>query len=139
MFESASARLRATRTWACFPGAPAIETWTIYETYLSSSPVTIGDISQLELNVAGTCGQLDHRAFIRSNRASLRSPDSAGPLRRACDLTAPGRSSTAYLPVTWIDGDAGHLVTGLAWSGSWFMSASPAEAPARSAIRFIAR
>ena len=134
VFESPSARLRATRTWACFPGAPAIETWTTYETYLTSDPVTLADISLLELNTAGTAVnwitglhpvEQGLRAFTRQRRS----------LADGLNLTAPGRSSTAYLPVTWIDGDAGHLVTGLAWSGSWFMSASPAETPARSAIR----
>ena len=134
VFESASARIRAIRTYACFPGAPAIEVWTSFEPFQTGSAVTLSNIGVWELTVAGTGVN-----WV----TGLHAPSTeGGPFTRrrallgaGLELGSTGRSTTYQIPVVWLDGPAGHLFAGLLWSGAWTMSITPSGPAGRSTIR----
>ena len=134
VFESPSAKVRATRTYACFPGAPAIETWTTFEPYQTGSAVTLSDIGIWQLTAAGTAIN-----WV----TGLRSPSSGqepftvkrASLGSSLTLGATGRATSAQIPVIWLDGTAGHLFAGLIWSGAWTIAVAPPNPAGRSTVR----
>lgn len=132
-FQSASANVRATRVYRCFRDAPAIETWTIFQTVQTSSTVTLSDIGVWQLSVVGTA--LNWVTGLRASSATGPSYSRLqGPLSAARSIGATGRATSTYMPVVWVDGPAGHLFAGLIWSGAWSIDVTPG-AGGRSEIR----
>ena len=129
-----SAKVRAARTFACYPGVPAIETWTTFEPYQTGSAVTLSDIGVWQLTVAGTA--INWVTGLRTP-ASGQEPFSRkqAPLGAGLTLSAAGRATSTYMPVVWVDGPAGHLFAGLIWSGAWTIAAAPSDAAGRSTLR----
>ena len=134
VFESPSAKVRATRTYACFPGAPAIETWTTFEPYQTNSAVTLSDIGIWQLTMAGT--SINWVTGLRSGSSGDEGfTRKQAPLASGLTLGATGRATSTYMPLVWVDGPAGHLFAGLIWSGAWTITLTSPDASGRSTLQ----
>jgi alpha-galactosidase len=115
-FIDAKGGVRATRVYACYPAAPVIEAWTVFEA--TGSPVALTNITGLEVGAAGT-----DVVWVRG----LWPPDGESftivrqPLTQGASLTidTPGRSTETALPLFTVQSPAGMFFGGVMWSGTW--------------------
>jgi alpha-galactosidase len=118
VFEHPTARVRATRHYVCYVGAPVIETFTTFEA--TGASATISNLNAWRLSVPA--GELQWVS-------GLEAPESEGgafTLRRTTlatgqrlDLSAEGRSSEKSVPWVSVTSGGEHFFGGLMWSGAW--------------------
>jgi alpha-galactosidase len=135
-FEDTATHLNITRSYAVFPGSPAVEIWTTYAADASTPAVLLSDVGIWQASV---------RADVVHWVSGLQVPDARGGRftrqqqalgsRLSLSLGAEGRSSESAVPAVWFDGAPGHLLAGLAWSGAWKLMVNDADAAGRSAVR----
>jgi alpha-galactosidase len=118
VFEHAAAKVRATRHYVCYHGAPAVETFTVFEALGANA--TVGNINSWRLAISpgelGWVGGLEAPeseggAFTRHHRTL-----SAG---QRLDLGAEGRSTEKALPWVSVTSGGENFFGGVMWSGAW--------------------
>ncbi len=135
-FDYQAASLRVTRTYLCYPGVPAIETFTTFEALAADVAVSDMGVWELALDVnalnwltglqasVADGGRFTHRRQVLATRASLQ-------------LGATGRSSEQTVPSVWFESGAGQLFGAILWSGAWHLSVAGPEVSGLTAIRFV--
>ena len=122
-------RVRVTRIYACYPGAPGIETWSVWETLSSSATVALSDIGVWQLSIPAT--EVNWITGLKATAVD------GGRFTRRWQSLAPGgrfeigsttRSSVTALPVAWLRGPVGHVFLGLMWSGAWDLAVTGPDA-----------
>lgn len=136
VFDDLTSRLRVTRVYLCYPTAPVIETWTVFEALEGVASVSIGDIGVWQLSIGVNAinwvtgvkaSATDGGRFTR--RRQVLSPQA--PVR----LGSTTRSSEQMIPTVWFEGPAGHVFGALLWSGEWVATASGPETSGLTAVR----
>jgi hypothetical protein len=123
VFDDLTAGLRVTRSYVCYPQAPAIETWSTFEAIDSTSGIPISDIGIWQLTVPI---QVAH--WVSGHGASV----GAAFVKRQqvlgqdmpFEIGSTTRSSESAVPTSWFSGSQGNLFVGLLWSGEWTLSAT---------------
>jgi alpha-galactosidase len=125
VFDDVMAGLRVTKSYACYPQAPAIETWSTFETTGSTSEIPISDIGIWQLTVP-----VQEAHWITGHLAGA---GDGGPFTKRqqalgqdvpFEVGSSSRSSESAVPTLWFSGPQGNLLVGLLWSGSWTLSAT---------------
>lgn len=136
VFDDQTSRLRVTRSYVCYPEAPAIETWSTFEVIDTSTAVPISDIGVFQLTVP----LLDVH-WVTGLRAT--GVDGGRFTRRDQGLTSAARfevgsttrSAETVVPTLWFGGPHGRLFTGLLWSGSWSLTATGPTSAGMTTVR----
>lgn len=136
IFDDVTSRLRVTRSYVCYPQAPAIETWSTFEAIDTATAIPISDIGVLQLTVP-----LTDARWVTGLRATA--IDGGRFTRREQGLTAAARfevgsttrSSESVVPTLWFGGPHGRLFTGLLWSGPWSLTATGPTAAGMTTVR----
>ncbi len=121
VFEHTASKIRATRHYVCYFGAPVVETFTVFEGIGGSA--AIANINAWRLAVStGELRWID----------GLEVPEEQGgpfTLRRRTlssgqrlDLSAEGRSTEKAVPWLSVTSGGEHFFGGILWSGAWSMS-----------------
>jgi alpha-galactosidase len=121
-FRSQRAPLVAVRTYACYRGSPAIETWTTFRA-TGSTPVTVSNLNLWQMTVPSS---VVHYEFgLRGDAAGLQ-VDEAFSLQTArleegdeLGLDEANRSSEQFVPIIGADLEQDEFFGGVMWSGSW--------------------
>lgn len=127
-FRSQRAPLVAVRSYACYTGSPAIETWTTYRA--TSGSVTLTNLNVWQTTVPGTA--IDYVFGLRGDAAGLTVEDSFSLQRASLAAGEPltlreqNRSTEQYLPMIGADLAGREFFGGLMWSGSWQIQAAGA-------------
>ena len=137
VFEDAANHLRVTRDYACYPGAPGIETWSTFETMGTSSAVSLSDIGVWQFTVPASevnwVTGLDATAYDGGRFTRRRQALAPGG---RFELGSTARSSESALPVAWLKSPGGQLFAGLMWSGAWSMTVTGPDAAGLATVRF---
>ena len=124
-FDDLTTGLRVTRSYACYPQAPAIETWSTFDAVDSAAGIPISDIGIWQLTVP-----VREAHWVTGLHAG---PGDGGHFTKRQQILAPeetfqvgsaNRSSEATVPTFSFGGPQGRLFGGLLWSGSWTLSAT---------------
>jgi alpha-galactosidase len=124
-FEDAEHGLRVTRVYACYPGAPGIETWSTFEAPGASEPLTLSDIGLWKFTIPASDVN-----WVTGLKASAAEGGQFTLKRQALEtdgwfeIESSGRSSETAVPVAWLTGEQGQLFAGMMWSGAWSLSVS---------------
>jgi alpha-galactosidase len=120
-FEVRAQRLQISRSYACYPGAPTIETWT--RVAASGGEVALGGLVAWQM--AAPVGRVRWLGGLRGDTAGGSVEDAfvvadrdLAPGERI-ELGAAGRSSEQFVPLLFVDGENDEFFGGLMWSGSW--------------------
>ena len=123
IFEHRALRLRVTRTYACYPGSPTIETWTQVDASDASGPVALSDLVgwRITMPVAtvrwlgglrgGTADNAEAGTFELASRE-------LDPGERI-EIGGKGRSTEDFVPFVLVDTGVDDLYGGIMWSGEW--------------------
>ena len=139
VFSDAKTGLRVTRSYVCYPGAPAIETWATFEAVGSTTGIPISDIGIWQLVVpvqeanwvTGLHGTPDGGVrFTRLQQA-------LAP-RESFEVGSTKRSSESVVPTLWFRGPSGRLFGGPLWSGTWLLTARLASSDGLTTVRLSA-
>ncbi len=125
VFDDVTAGLRVTRSYVCYPQAPAIETWSTFEAIDSTNGIQISDIGIWQLTVpvqeahwvSGLGSGAGGRGHFTKQQQVL-SRD------QPFELGSATRSATSAVPTWWFSGPNGRLFGGAIWSGAWALSAT---------------
>jgi alpha-galactosidase len=124
-FDAPERQLRTTRSYLSHPQSPAIETWTTFEPLTESAAVSLSDVGIWQIGV-----DVDNLFWVNGLEAAAQD---GGPFTRRharlergerIELNERDRSSEQAVPVFWMDGHAGALFAGIAWSGAWSATVS---------------
>ena len=135
-YQDSINHVRVTRIYACYPGAPGIETWSVWETVATSATVALSDIGVWQVSIPAT--EVNWITGLKATAAD------GGRFTRRWQGLAPGgrfeigsttRSSVTALPVAWLRGSAGHLFLGLMWSGAWDLMVTGPDAAGYATAR----
>ncbi len=124
-FDDVTAGLRMTRSYLCYPQAPAIETWSTFEAVGSTSGIPISDIGIWQLTVplqeahwvSGLDSGVGERGHFTRQRQLL-------SVEQPFEVGSATRSATRAVPTWWFSGPSGRLFGGSLWSGAWALSAT---------------
>jgi alpha-galactosidase len=136
VFDDLTSRLRVTRVYLCYPTAPVIETWTVFEVLEGAVSASIGDIGVWQLSVGANAinwitgvqaaatdgGRFTRRRQVLSAQAPVR-------------LGSTARSSEQMIPTVWLEGPAGHVFGALLWSGEWVATVAGPETSGLTVVR----
>lgn len=121
-FRSQRAPVVAVRTYACYRGSPAIETWTTFRT-TGSAAVTVSNLNIWQMTVPS--GVVQYEFGLRGDAAGVQI-DEAFSLQTASleagaelNLEESNRSTEQYLPMIGADLAEDEFFGGVMWSGSW--------------------
>jgi alpha-galactosidase len=124
-FRSQRAPILAIRSYACYTGSPAIETWTTFRA--TTGAVTLTNLDVWQATVPGAT--IDYEFGLRGDAAGQAVDDSFS-LQRASlaageqlTLREQNRSTEQYLPMIGADLAGREFFGGLMWSGSWQIQA----------------
>lgn len=136
VFDDPVSHVRMTRVYACYPGAPGIETWSTIETLATSGTVTLSDVGVWQFSVPATevnwitglkATAVDGGRFTR--RRQTLAPEGR------FEIGSTTRSSVTALPVAWLKGQDAHVFFGLMWSGAWGLTITGPDPAGFAAVR----
>jgi alpha-galactosidase len=134
-FEDTASHLRVTRSYAAFPESPAVEAWSTFEADPAVPNVPVSDIGIWQAAIPATEAEwLTGLAPAGEGGRFTRRQQPVAPHVRL-DLGATGRSSMSAIPAISLEGSAGHVLTGLLWSGAWGLSVDEPDATGRATVR----
>ena len=139
VFDELTAGLRVTRSYVCYPQAPAIETWSTFETIGSAAAVPISDIGVWRLTVpvqeahwvTGLHGEAGEGGHFTTRQGILTTEE-------PFEIGSTNRSSESAVPTWSFSGPHGRLFGGLLWSGAWTLSARSATPRGMVTVRLSA-
>ena len=138
-FEELTSGLRVTRSYVCYPQAPAIETWLTFEAINSPSGIPVSDIGawQLTVPVREAHWVTGLRAGNGAGGHFTRQQETLTP-EEPFELGSTSRSSESAVPTFWLKGTQGRLFGGLLWSGTWALSATGSTSRGLVTVRLSA-
>jgi len=125
-FRSQRSPIVATRTYVCYPGSPAIETFTTFRG-TSSTAVTLTALNLWQLTVPSNV--VNYEFGLRGDAAGLEVDDAFSLQTAVLDtgqelnLQEQNRSTEQYLPMIGADLESQEFFAGIMWSGSWQIQA----------------
>ena len=124
VFDELTTGLRVTRSYVCYPQAPAIETWSTFEAIDSGSAIPISDIGIWQLTVPVTEAHwvTGLRAGAGEGGRFTRQQETLTP-RDTFEIGATNRSSELVVPTFSFSGPQGRFFGGMLWSGAWALTA----------------
>ncbi len=135
-FDLTALRLRVVREYLCYPGVPAVETWTTLTALDGGVSVAVSDMGLWQVSV----GVRDVHWVT-----GLGAPEAeGGRFTRRHQVLSPfapftigstTRSSTLVVPTVWFSGQSGQFFGALLWSGAWSIAAAGPEESGLTAVR----
>jgi alpha-galactosidase len=139
VFNDEASGLGVTRTYVCYPEAPAVEVWTTFEAANSASGIPISDVGVWQLTVpiqrahyiTGLSAGTDHGGHLtrRMQEVTEDQPFEVGSAYRSSELT---------IPTMWFSGPYGNLFGGVLWSGTWSLAATSQTRRGMATLRLSA-
>lgn len=125
-FEHRSDHIRFTRSYACYPGSPTIETWTEIDASVATTAVQASDLVGWEIalpngTVHWTSGLKGDASDSEQDSAFVLTNRDVAPGERV-EIGSAGRSSEQYVPFAVVNGDGDQFYGGVMWSGTWRMA-----------------
>ena len=121
-FEHRAQRLRITRSYAAYPGAPTIETWTRIEA-TTNQMVAVTGLTGWQLTIPhGTVrwiGGLRGDSADTHDLGAFSFDDRNLEPGERVEIGASRRSTEDFLPFFTVQGDGDRFYGGLMWSGAW--------------------
>ncbi|HEX4346622.1 MAG TPA: hypothetical protein VHZ73_03580, partial [Vicinamibacterales bacterium] len=123
-FEHRVLHTTITRTYACYDGSPAIETWTTLQAASGAPPVDVSGLTGWQLTMPNA--PVKWINGLRGDSATQVLPDSdsfafdGGDLDEGeTDIGSATRSSEVFVPLIFVEGAQQQFFGGVIWSGSW--------------------
>lgn len=120
-FDHAALRIRATRHYICYTGAPVIETFTVLEGI--GGTATVGPINAWRLSVpAGEIRWLTGLDAPAAQGGGFTLERRTLSSLQRMELSSEGRSTESAVPWLTIESGGEHFFGGVMWSGAWSMT-----------------